>query len=150
MLSCQDCEKYLPVFLDQALEVKESLDVQEHLQSCVSCTHLAEAEQTLRQFVREHAIEPLPQEALKRRIVRQAIQQSAWQSWWSRLQMMARPWDFALGAAHFVLGIHIAAPSAGASDYPSRSFRSSMSVFRERRRDSADSTPSSRRSRNPH
>ena len=34
MLSCQECERYLPVFLDHALEVKESLDVQAHLQSC--------------------------------------------------------------------------------------------------------------------
>ena len=103
MLSCQDCEKYLPVYLDQALEVKESLDVQEHLQSCVSCTHLAEAERTLRQFVREHAVESPPQEALKRRIVRQAIQQSGWQSWGARLRAMMRPWDFALGAATAVL-----------------------------------------------
>ncbi len=36
MLSCQECERYLPVFLDHALEVKESLDVQAHLQSCLS------------------------------------------------------------------------------------------------------------------
>ena len=103
MLSCQDCEKYLPVFLDQALEVKESLDVQEHLQSCASCTHLAEAERTLRQFVRERAIEPPPQDALKRRIMRQAMQQSTWQSWGARLRMLVRPLDFALGAATAML-----------------------------------------------
>ena len=38
MLSCQECERYLPVFLDHALEVKESLDVQAHLQSCSRVT----------------------------------------------------------------------------------------------------------------
>jgi len=41
MLSCHECERYLPVFLDHALEVKESLDVQAHLQSCPSCADRA-------------------------------------------------------------------------------------------------------------
>ena len=36
MLSCQECERYLPVFLDHALEVKESLDVQAHLLDCLA------------------------------------------------------------------------------------------------------------------
>jgi anti-sigma factor RsiW len=103
MLSCQDCEKYLPVFLDQALDVKESLDVQEHLQNCPACTDLAAAERTLRQFVRERASEPSPQEAVKRRIVRQAIQQSTRPRWRERLRMFVRPWDFALGAATAML-----------------------------------------------
>ncbi len=31
MLSCQECERYLPVFLDQALEVQVSLDMEAHL-----------------------------------------------------------------------------------------------------------------------
>ena len=48
MLSCQECERYLTVFLDHALEVKESLDVQAHLQSCFSCHDRAESERRLR------------------------------------------------------------------------------------------------------
>ena len=74
MLSCQDCEKYLDAFLDNALDVKESLDVQEHLHSCTPCTNRAAAERTLRAFIRQHATTPPLPEELKRRIVRQAMQ----------------------------------------------------------------------------
>jgi anti-sigma factor RsiW len=74
MLSCQDCEKYLGAFLDNALDVKESLDVQEHLRSCTPCTNWAEAERTLRAFIRQHATTPPLAEELQRRIVRQAMQ----------------------------------------------------------------------------
>jgi anti-sigma factor RsiW len=73
MISCQDCEKYLSVFLDDALDVKDTLDIAEHLRSCTVCAECAEAERTLRSFVRQHAAAPaLPDEA-KRRIVRQAM-----------------------------------------------------------------------------
>jgi anti-sigma factor RsiW len=74
MLSCQNCEKYLDAFLDQALDVKESLDVQEHLRACTLCVSRANAERFLRAFIRQHAApSPVPEE-LKRRIVRQAMQ----------------------------------------------------------------------------
>ena len=63
MLSCEQCRKYLPFFLDQALGVKESLDVQEHLQECADCTDLAAAERTLRAVVRQK----LPQRPYPRR-----------------------------------------------------------------------------------
>ena len=58
MLSCQECEKYLDAFLDDALDVKQCLDVEEHLRSCNACAHRAEAEQTLRHFVRRQAEMP--------------------------------------------------------------------------------------------
>src|SRR5215470_9612054 len=61
MLSCQECERYIPVFLDHALEVKESLDVQAHLQSCFSCHDRAESERRLRMFVRQFLDVPPPQ-----------------------------------------------------------------------------------------
>ena len=43
MLSCQDCEKYLHAFLDHVLDVKESLDIQEHLRLCAPCTNRVDA-----------------------------------------------------------------------------------------------------------
>jgi anti-sigma factor RsiW len=73
MLSCQQCEKYLPAFLDHALGVKESLDIEEHLLQCESCTNRAEAERALRHFVRIHAVAPPVPEEFKRRIIQQAI-----------------------------------------------------------------------------
>ena len=55
MLSCQDCEKYLEVYLDSELDIKESLDVEEHLRDCPACTSYAEAERLVRQFVHQQA-----------------------------------------------------------------------------------------------
>ena len=48
MLSCQECERYLPVFLDHALGVKESLDIEAHLQVCPPCADRADIERRLR------------------------------------------------------------------------------------------------------
>jgi anti-sigma factor (TIGR02949 family) len=99
MLSCQDCEKYLVAFLDNALEVKERLDVEEHLHSCTVCMNHAEAEQTLRQFLRQHTATPPLPEALKRRIVHQAIQPEPAVSPWRWLLNVVHLRDFAIGMA---------------------------------------------------
>ena len=100
MLSCEQCRKYLAFFLDQALGVKESLDVQEHLQACPECADLATAERTLRAVVRQQAATaPLP-EVAKQRLIRHAMQQHRHP--WQRLALLreAVQWrDVALGIA---------------------------------------------------
>lgn len=73
MLSCEDCEKYLEPFLDQALEVKESLDIEQHLNACTSCTDRVEAERSFRRFVRQQASASSLPMSDKRRIVLQAM-----------------------------------------------------------------------------
>jgi anti-sigma factor RsiW len=73
MLSCEDCEKYLEPFLDRALEVKENLDVEQHLIACTTCADRVAAERCFRRFVRQQATTsslPMPD---KRRIVLQAM-----------------------------------------------------------------------------
>jgi anti-sigma factor RsiW len=99
MLSCQDCEKYLDVFLDNALDVKESLDVQEHLRSCTSCTQRIEAQRTLRAFIRQHATTPPLPEELKRRIVHQAMQAPPRRRWSVPVGAVAHLRDFVMGVA---------------------------------------------------
>jgi anti-sigma factor RsiW len=99
MLSCQECERYLPVFLDHALEVKESLDVQAHLQSCLPCTDCAERERRLRTFVRQSLDVPPPPEAFKRAIILRAMQAEQRCGWRAYLPAPARLRDFAMGAA---------------------------------------------------
>ena len=99
MLSCQDCEKYLDAFLDNALDVKESLDVQEHLHSCTPCTNRAAAERTLRAFIRQHATTPPLPEELKRRIVRQAMQPPQSRRWGVPVSAIAHLRDFVMGVA---------------------------------------------------
>lgn len=100
MLSCEQCRKYLGFYLDQALGVKESLEVQEHLQDCQECTDLAAAECSLRAVVRQQAAtEPLP-EADKRRLIRLAMQEPShnW-SWLEKLRQAVQWRDAVLGAA---------------------------------------------------
>ena len=76
MLSCADCKRYLEPFLDQALEVKESLDVEQHLIGCPACADRVDAERSFRQFIRQQATTPSLSMPDKRRIVLQAISSS--------------------------------------------------------------------------
>jgi len=101
MLSCEQCRKYLAFFLDQALGVKESLEVQEHLQECADCTELAALERTLRAVVRQQAAAaPLPV-AEKRQLIRRAMHQRRHHHWpWLTTLREAVQWrDVGLGAA---------------------------------------------------
>ena len=100
MLSCEQCRKYLAFFLDQALGVKESLDVQEHLQECPDCTDLVAGERALRAMVRQQATTaPLP-EAEKRRLIRHAMQRRRQRQPWLATLRDAVQWrDVGLGVA---------------------------------------------------
>jgi anti-sigma factor RsiW len=99
MLSCHECERYISVFLDHALEVKENLDVQAHLQSCLSCHDRAESERRLRMFVRQFLDVPPPPEELKRAIILRAMQDERRYGWRAYWPVPARLRDFALGMA---------------------------------------------------
>ena len=99
MLSCQECERYLPVFLDHALEVKESLDVQAHLQSCPVCTNRAESERRLRAFVRQFLDVPPPSEEFKRAVILRAMQDKQRCGWRAYLPAPIHLRDFAMGVA---------------------------------------------------
>jgi anti-sigma factor RsiW len=99
MLSCHECERYIPVFLDHALEVKESLDVQAHLQSCSSCADRVESEQCIRTFVRQYLDVPPPPDGLKRAMILRAMQAERQPGWWAYLPAPTRLRDFAMGVA---------------------------------------------------
>lgn len=100
MLSCQECERYLAAYFDHALGVKESLDVQEHLQSCTGCSERAEAETFFRAFLRTQLAVPPLSEQIKRRIIRRAVHPATVQR---RLHMprhlLSHVRDFTVGAA---------------------------------------------------
>jgi len=99
MLSCQECERYIPIFLDHALEVRESLDVQAHLQSCLSCHDRIESERRLRMFVRQFLDVPPPPEEIKRAIILRAMQDERQCGWRAYLPVPVRLRDFAMGMA---------------------------------------------------
>src|SRR5262245_6930641 len=99
MLSCQECERYLPVFLDQALGVKESLDMQAHLQSCAACADRADVERRLRLFVRVYLdTPPLPDE-IKHTMLLRAMQAESQRGWRAYLPVPVRFRDVAIGMA---------------------------------------------------
>ena len=97
MLSCQECERYLPVFLDHALGVKESLDVEAHLQVCSPCADRAEIERRLRTFVHENLdTTPVPDE-VKHTMLLRAMQTERQRGWLESLPRTVRLRDFTMG-----------------------------------------------------
>lgn len=106
MVSCQECERYLPVFLDHALGARESLDMQAHLQVCPACADRADTERRLRTFVRQHLdTRPLPDD-IKYTMLLRVMQPERQRGWRAYLPVPVRLRDFTMGmaiAAIFVL-----------------------------------------------
>lgn len=99
MVSCQECERYLLVFLDHALGVKESLDIEAHLQVCSACTDRADTERRLRTFVRQHLeTHPLPDE-IKHTMLLRVMQPERRRGWLAYLPVPVRLRDFTMGMA---------------------------------------------------
>jgi anti-sigma factor RsiW len=103
MLSCQECERYLPVFLDQALEAKARLDVEAHLQDCSLCADRATVESRLRAFVRQHLEAPPLPEAIQHAILLRAMQADSQRRWRAYLSGTVRLRDFAIGMVTMAL-----------------------------------------------
>lgn len=99
MLSCQECERYLPVFLDQALEVKESLDVRDHLADCSPCADRADVERRYRDFLRWGLEAPPLPDAIKHAILQRVMQDGRQRGWRTYLPHVGRLRDFAMGMA---------------------------------------------------
>jgi len=107
MLACQECERYLPVFLDHALGAKESLDIQAHLQVCPACADRADIERRLRTFVHENLdTRPLPDE-IKHSMLLRAMQAARRPGWWAYLPVTVRLRDFTMGMAMAALLVSV-------------------------------------------
>src|SRR5439155_24245157 len=97
MLACQECERYLPVFLDHALGVKESLDIQAHLQVCPACVDRADIERRLRTFVHENLdTRPLPDD-IKHTMLLRAMHAERRPGWWETLNITVSGCVFTIG-----------------------------------------------------
>jgi anti-sigma factor (TIGR02949 family) len=57
---CEKCEELLQPYLDRVLTVDEVETAESHLSSCDYCRRRYRFEETLRQYVRVAAIEPMP------------------------------------------------------------------------------------------
>ncbi len=59
---CAHCEQMLQPYLDRVLTDAEVAEAEEHLSGCDYCRRRYRFEETLRQFVRLAAVEPMPPE----------------------------------------------------------------------------------------
>lgn len=108
MLSCEECERYLPVFLDQALGVQLTLDLEAHLQDCPPCGEQAARERCIRAFFRQSLQVPDLPDELKQRMVFQVMQADGPPRWYTYLPRPSNWRDFAFGgvaAALLVLAL---------------------------------------------
>ncbi len=63
---CAQCEELLQPYLDRELTETERLQAEVHLDACDYCRKRYRFEITLRRYVRETAIEPMPRELKER------------------------------------------------------------------------------------
>ena len=59
-LPCDKCEEMLQPYLDRVLSDVERVEAEGHLEGCDYCRRRYRFEETLRQYVRVAAIEPMP------------------------------------------------------------------------------------------
>ena len=67
MFDCDDCEQWMQPYMDRVLTEEERREAEEHLDGCAYCRKRYRFEASLRQFVRQAALEPMPVE-LKRKL----------------------------------------------------------------------------------
>lgn len=79
-MNCEDSRIYLPAYLDDELDVAESLQVQEHLAHCADCRQEEEEHLELRSVLRNASLYASPSPEFARRIhavIRRAAKQDA-------------------------------------------------------------------------
>jgi mycothiol system anti-sigma-R factor len=59
---CAKCEEVMQPFLDRVLDESERVEAERHLASCGYCARRYRFEESLRRFVRQMAVEPMPAE----------------------------------------------------------------------------------------
>jgi anti-sigma factor RsiW len=79
-MNCEDSRIYLPAYLDDELDVAESLHVQKHLATCADCRQAQEEHLTLRSALRDARLHAHPSADFTKRIdaaVRRAAKEQA-------------------------------------------------------------------------
>ena len=63
---CAKCEEVLQPYLDRELTELERLEAESHLEACEYCRKRYRFEVSLRRYVRQAAVEPMPPELKER------------------------------------------------------------------------------------
>jgi len=97
-MNCADSRIYLPAYLDDALDVAESLHVQKHLAECVDCRQTRDQQLALRSALRDPELYAHPSPDFSKRIqevVRRAAKEEARSqrpSWLDSLRLGSFRW----------------------------------------------------------
>jgi anti-sigma factor (TIGR02949 family) len=62
MFDCDECEQWMQPYMDRVVTEDERREAEAHLDACSYCRKRYRFEATLRQFVREAAVVPIPAE----------------------------------------------------------------------------------------
>jgi anti-sigma factor RsiW len=84
-MNCPDARIYLMAYLDDELDVADTLRVEQHLSTCQECGAVREEALALRSLLRDPELYAKPPEALRDRVkfaVRQAAQQESRSAWY--------------------------------------------------------------------
>jgi anti-sigma factor RsiW len=110
-MKCDDSRIYLPAYLDDELDLAESLRVQKHLTECADCRRAQDAQLALRSALRDPDLYAHPSADLSKRIevaVRRAAKadaQSHHSSWFESLRLESFRWVPAAAALLIVTTI---------------------------------------------
>jgi anti-sigma factor RsiW len=110
-MNCNDSRTFLPAYLDDELDVTESLRVQKHLAECGDCRQTQDEQIALRSVLRDPDLYAYPSADFSKRIaaaVRRAAQEEARTqrpSWFERLRLGTFRWVPAAAALVVVTAI---------------------------------------------
>jgi anti-sigma factor (TIGR02949 family) len=62
MFDCDECEQWMQPYMDRVVTEEERREAETHLDACSYCRKRYRFEASLRQFVREAAVVPMPVE----------------------------------------------------------------------------------------
>jgi anti-sigma factor RsiW len=67
-MSCEEARALLPAYIDGELDLVHSIEMEKHLEGCLTCTRLVENQQTLRSAIQSTPLHFQPSAALGKRI----------------------------------------------------------------------------------
>jgi anti-sigma factor RsiW len=112
-MNCADSRTYLPAYLDDELDVAESLHVQRHLAECADCRQAQDEQLALRSALRDPELYAHPSADFSKRIeaaVRKAAKEEARSqrsSWFESLRLDSFRWVPAAAALAIVTAIGV-------------------------------------------
>src|SRR5215471_9941754 len=103
-MTCEDSRIYLPAYLDDELDMADSLRVEKHLGACANCRQEQDEQLALRSALRDPGLYAHPSRDLAKRVqaaVREAAKEQARSPWFESLRFEA--WRWVPAAAAFVV-----------------------------------------------